>query len=225
MDCSMSGFPVLHCLPEFVQSRVHWVSDAIQPSHPLSSPSPPTFELSQHQGLFQWVSQVAKDNGYLVAHLIVLCKIPGSGSVFFFDPQWSGNILARFRQIKLYKKLSQSMKEVTDFTNESSLSMFTVYVYINIKNVYFSPSTVLALSYSKPQLLPVHPLANIPNLLALLFSLDSIHRHSRSALWEGTVDSSASCLSSLTHPPPVPFANSLCKRFRAESQIFMTFFL
>ena len=105
------------------------------------------------------------------------------------------------------------MKEVTDFTNETSLSMFTVYVYINIKNVYFSPSAVLALSYSKPQLLPVlHPLANIPNLLALLFSLDSIHRHSRSALWEGTVDSSASCLSSLTHPPPVLFANSLCVR-------------
>ena len=83
----------------------------------------------------------------------------------------------------------------------------------NIKIVYFSPSTVLALSYSKPQLLPVlHPLANIPNLLALLLSLDSIHRHSRSALWEGTVDSSASCLSSLAHPPPVPFANSLCVR-------------
>ena len=93
------------------------------------------------------------------------------------------------------------MKEVTDFTNETSLSMFTVYVYINIKNVYFSPSAVLALSYSKPQLLPVlHPLANIPNLLALLLSLDSIHRHSRSALWEGTVDSSASCLSSNAKP-------------------------
>ena len=40
MDCSMPGFPVLHCLPEFVQTQVHWVSDAIQPSHPLSPPSP-----------------------------------------------------------------------------------------------------------------------------------------------------------------------------------------
>ena len=49
--------------PELVQTHVHWVSDAIQPSHPLSSPSPPAFNLSQHQGLFQWVSflhQVAK---------------------------------------------------------------------------------------------------------------------------------------------------------------------
>ena len=53
----------LHYLPEFAQTRVHWVSDAIQPSHPLSSPSPPAFNLSQHQGLFKWVSslhQVAK---------------------------------------------------------------------------------------------------------------------------------------------------------------------
>jgi len=51
----MPGFPVLHYLPEFVQTHAHWVSDAIQPSHPLSSLSPPAFNLSQHQGLFQWV--------------------------------------------------------------------------------------------------------------------------------------------------------------------------
>ena len=48
--------PVLHHLPEFAQTHVHWVSDAIQPSHPLSSPSPPPLNLSQHQGLFQCVS-------------------------------------------------------------------------------------------------------------------------------------------------------------------------
>ena len=51
MDCSMPGFPVLHHLSEFAQTHVHWVSDAIQPSHPLSSPSPPALNLSQHQGL------------------------------------------------------------------------------------------------------------------------------------------------------------------------------
>ena len=56
MDCSTPGFPVLHSLPELVQTHVHRVSDAIQPSHPLSSPSPPALTLSQHQGLFQWVS-------------------------------------------------------------------------------------------------------------------------------------------------------------------------
>ena len=56
MDCSTPGLPVHHQLPESTQTHVHWVSDAIQPSHPLSSPSPPALNLSQHQGLFQWVS-------------------------------------------------------------------------------------------------------------------------------------------------------------------------
>ena len=51
MDCSKPGIPVHHQLPEFTQTRVHWVGDAIQPSHPLSSPSPPAFNHSQHQGL------------------------------------------------------------------------------------------------------------------------------------------------------------------------------
>ena len=53
MDCSTVGFPVLHYLPKFVQNHVPRVSDPIQPSHPLSPPSPPAFDLSQHQGLFK----------------------------------------------------------------------------------------------------------------------------------------------------------------------------
>ena len=63
MDCSTPDLPVYHQLPELTQTHVHWVGDAIQPSHPLSFPSPPAFNLSQHQGLFKWVSsshQVAK---------------------------------------------------------------------------------------------------------------------------------------------------------------------
>ena len=53
MDCSTPGFPVHHQLPELTHTHIHRVSDAILPSHPLSSPSPPAFNLSQHQGLFQ----------------------------------------------------------------------------------------------------------------------------------------------------------------------------
>ena len=71
MDCSMPGFPVHHQLPEFTQTHVHWISDAIQPSHPLSIPSPPAFNLSQHQGLFKWVSsshQVAKVLEFQLQH-------------------------------------------------------------------------------------------------------------------------------------------------------------
>ena len=59
----MPGSPVLHYLLEFAQTRVHWVGDAIQPSHPLLSPSPPAFNISQHWGLFQRVNsshEVAK---------------------------------------------------------------------------------------------------------------------------------------------------------------------
>ena len=70
-DCSMLGFPVHHQLPELAQTHVHWVGDAIQPSHPLLSPSPPAFNLSQHQSLFQWVSsshQVAKVLELLLQH-------------------------------------------------------------------------------------------------------------------------------------------------------------
>ena len=63
VNCSRPGLTVHHQLPEFTQTRVHWVGDAIQTFHPLSSPSPPALNLSQHQGLFKWVSsshQVAK---------------------------------------------------------------------------------------------------------------------------------------------------------------------
>ena len=62
-DCSMPGLAVHHQLPEPTQTHVHWVGDAIQLAHPLSSPFLPTFNLSQHQGLFKWVRsshQVAK---------------------------------------------------------------------------------------------------------------------------------------------------------------------
>ena len=60
MNHSTPGLPVHHQLPEFTQTHVHWVSDAIQPSHPLSSPSPPAPSPSQHQSLFQWVNSLHK---------------------------------------------------------------------------------------------------------------------------------------------------------------------
>ena len=71
MDCSMPGLPVHHQLLEFTQIHAHWVSETIQPSHPLSSPSPPALNLSQHQGLFKWVSslhQVAKILKFQLQH-------------------------------------------------------------------------------------------------------------------------------------------------------------
>ena len=71
MDCSTPGLPVHHQLPEFTQTHVPWASDAIQSSHPLLFPSPPVLNLSQHQGLFKWVSsshQVAKVLEFQLQH-------------------------------------------------------------------------------------------------------------------------------------------------------------
>ena len=71
MDYSTPGLPVHHQLPEFIQTHFHWVGDAMQPSHLLLSPSPPAFNLSQHQGLFQWVSylhRVAKVLEFQLQH-------------------------------------------------------------------------------------------------------------------------------------------------------------
>ena len=71
MECSTPGLPVHHQLTESTQTHVHWVSDAIQPSHPLSSSFPPASNLSQHQGLLQWVGsshQVAKVLEFQLQH-------------------------------------------------------------------------------------------------------------------------------------------------------------
>ena len=89
MGCSTPGLPIHHQLPEFTQSPVHWVGDAILPSYPLPSPSPPTFNLSEHQGLFQWVSslhQVAEVLEFQLQQLISfrmdwLDRLAGQGAI------------------------------------------------------------------------------------------------------------------------------------------------
>ena len=88
MDCSMLGFPVLPYLPEFVQIHVRWVDDAVQQSHLLLPPSP-AFNLSHHQGLFQWV-----DSSHWVAKVLYLTKSPALYSKFL--------LLAYFMYSTLY---------------------------------------------------------------------------------------------------------------------------
>ena len=117
MDCSTPGFPVLHQLPELAQTHVHRVGDAIQPSHPLSSPSPPifSFNLSHYQGLFRWVSsshQVAKvlklqhqsfqwifrTDFYFIKHAInricVVCVLSLFSLVWLFVTLWTVTLQA-----------------------------------------------------------------------------------------------------------------------------------
>ena len=85
---STPGLPVHHQVPEVTQSHVHRVSDAIQPSHPLSSPSPPASNPSQHQSLFQWVNsshETAKVLEFQPQHHFLQKKIPG---LIFFRMDW-----------------------------------------------------------------------------------------------------------------------------------------
>ena len=83
MDCSMPGLPVHHQLLEFTQTHVHWVGDAIQPPHPLSSPSLLAFNLSQHQGLFKWVS-----SSHQVAKVFNISPSNEHSGLIFFRMHW-----------------------------------------------------------------------------------------------------------------------------------------
>ena len=83
MDHNMPGLPIHHQLLEFTQAHVHWVGDAIQPSHPLSSPSPPAFNLFQHQGLFKWVSSLHQVTKLLEFQLNISPSNEYSGLISF----------------------------------------------------------------------------------------------------------------------------------------------
>ena len=95
IECRMAGFPVHHQLPELSQTHIHWVCDAIWPFHPLSSPSPPAFNFSQHQGLFQYVSsshQVAKVLGVSASASVLPINI-----LDWFPLGWTGWISLQSR--------------------------------------------------------------------------------------------------------------------------------
>ena len=83
MDCSMPGLPVHYQLPEFTQTHVHWVDDAIQASHSLLSPSPPAFNVSQHQSLFKWVSSSHLLAKVLEFHFSISSSYEYSGLISF----------------------------------------------------------------------------------------------------------------------------------------------
>ena len=124
MDCSTPGLPFHHQLPELAHTHVHWVGDAIQPSHPLLSPSPPTFSLSQHQGVFQWVSslhQVARVLEFQLQHLsfqwifqwifspwVTISLFPMSVIIFTFISSltpWAPTWINRLRKTKSIFKI------------------------------------------------------------------------------------------------------------------------
>ena len=94
MNCSTPGFPVHHQHLEFTQTQVHWVSDAIQPSHPLSSPSPPVPNPSQHQSLFQWVNSTWGGQSIRVS---ALASVLPKNTQDWFPLEWTGWISLQYK--------------------------------------------------------------------------------------------------------------------------------
>ena len=128
MDYSTPGFPDLYHLPELAQIHVHWVRDAIQASHPLSSPSPPAFNLPHHQGLFQWAG-----SSYQVAKVLRVNEAQGTGPMLFLSSSSSpSNFSSRDKPyvwIFLYLMRLHSLKQ---FKQEEK------------HNIHFSHDLILA---------------------------------------------------------------------------------
>ena len=97
MDCSMPGWPVHHQLLKLTQTYVHWVCEAIQPSHPLLSPSPPALKLSQHQGLFKW-SQFTTSGGQSIGVSASASVLPMSIQDWF-PLGWTGWISLQSKEL------------------------------------------------------------------------------------------------------------------------------
>ena len=134
MDCSILGFPVLHHLLEFAQTHVHWVGVVIQPSHPLSSPSPPAFNLSQHQGLFQCVSsfQVGQSIGVSASASLLPMNIQD-----WFPLGWTGWI----------SFLSKGLKNLFQYhSSKASVLHHSAFFEVKLSHPYMTTGKTIALT-------------------------------------------------------------------------------
>ena len=133
MDCSTPGFPVHHQYPELAQTHVHLVSDAIQPSHPLSSPSLPAFNLSQHQGLFQWVTCL-----HQVAKVLVLQLQHQS-----FSNNYSGLISFRMDWLDFQGTLKSLLQH---HSSKASIFWCSVFFIVQLSHPYMTTGKTIALT-------------------------------------------------------------------------------
>ena len=141
MDCNMSGFPVFHCLLESTQTHIHLVSDIIQPSHPLLPPSPPAFNLSQHQGLFQWVS-----SSFQVAKILKL-QLQDQFFQWLFRIDFLYNWLISFIICLLCKRLSRVLKQHRSKTSILQHSAFFMFQFSQANKIFQLLSTWMNLKY------------------------------------------------------------------------------
>ena len=132
--CSTPGFPVLHYLLEFAQTHVRWVDDAIQPSHPLSSPSLLSLSLSQHQGLFQWVA--------------LLIRYPKYWSLSFsISPsnEYSGLISFRMDWLDLFA-VQGTLKSSPTPQFKSSILQHSAFFRVQLSHPYVTTGKTIALT-------------------------------------------------------------------------------
>ena len=133
MNCSTPGLPVHHDLPEFIQTHVHWVGDAIQPSHPLSFPSPPAPNLSQYQGLFKWVS-----SSHQVAKVSASTSVPPINTQDWSPLGWTGWISLQSKG--LLKSLLQH------HSSKASILLHSAFFIIQLLHPYMTTGKTIALT-------------------------------------------------------------------------------
>ena len=135
MDCSMPGFPVHHQLLELSQPHVHQVGDAIQPSHPLSSPSPPAFSLSQHQGLFFNES-------------VLRTRWPKYWSFNFKSPssEYSGLISFRIDWLDLLATQGTLKSLLQHHSSKASILQCSAFFIVRLSHPYMTTEKTIALT-------------------------------------------------------------------------------
>ena len=138
VDCSMPGLPVYH---QLAQTHVHGVSDAIQPSHSLSSPSP-AFNLSQHQGLFKWVSQFFASGGQRIG-------VSASASVLpmniqdWFPLEWSGWISLQSKGVSRLGEVSSLLQH---HSSKASILRRSAFFKVQLSHPYMTTGKTIALT-------------------------------------------------------------------------------
>ena len=135
MDCSMPGLPVHHQLLEVTQTHVHWVGDAIQPSHPLSSPSPPAFNFSRHQGPFKWVS-----SSHQVAEVL---KFQLQHQSFH---EYSGLISFRMERLDLLTVQGTLKSLLQHHTSKASIFQCSAFFIVQLSHPYMTTGKTIALT-------------------------------------------------------------------------------
>ena len=135
MDCSTPGLPVHHQLLEFTQTHVHWVGDIIQPSHPLSSPSPPVFNFAQHQGLFQWVSSSHQVDKF--------CSFSFSISP---SKEYSGLISFRISWLDLLAVQGTLKSLLQHHSSKASILWHSAFFMVQLSHPYMTTGKTIALT-------------------------------------------------------------------------------